>query len=258
MGDFFCCFNRKILRFINKHNRKIYAAYNFISKYSNSLKNMKYKAFLWVLSITFFTSCSKDRITGSGSIKTETRSTPSFNAVSVWGSSNVYITKGNTLKVEVDGYENLLPYFETNVVNNELRLGYRNGLNIRNNNIKVYITMPAEIAFLNLQGSGNFSVTGNFVSNVSVDLLINGSGNIDFESGTAPRANLRVNGSGNINAYGLNVQKSDAGVSGGGNIKTSVTEELDAYISGSGNIYYKGFPATINTMISGSGKVIKE
>jgi Putative auto-transporter adhesin, head GIN domain len=208
--------------------------------------------------ILFATSCSKDRITGGGSSKTEIRNTPSFNAVSVLGSGTVNITKGNALKVEVYGYENLLPYFETNVINNELRVGYRNGVNIRNDNIKVYITMPADIAFLNIQGSGNISVKGNFINNASVDLLINGSGNIDFESGTAPKAVLRINGSGNINAYGLNVNESDAGITGSGNIKTSLLNKLTASVSGSGNIYYKGNPTIINSTVTGSGKVIKQ
>lgn len=208
--------------------------------------------------IVLLSACSKERITGSGNSKTEIRNTPSFNAVSVLGSSNVYITKGTALKVEVYGYENLLPYFETTVVNNELRVGYRSGVNIRNDNIKVYITMPDPITFLNIQGSGSISVTGNFTSTVSVDLLINGSGNIDFESGTAPKAMLRINGSGNINAYGLSAKESDAGITGSGNIKTSVTEKFIAAISGSGNIYYKGDPAIINSTVTGSGRVIKQ
>lgn len=208
--------------------------------------------------IVMLSACSKERITGSGNSKTEIRNTPSFNAVSVLGSSNVYITKGTALKVEVYGYENLLPYFETTVVNNELRVGYRSGVNIRNDNIKVYITMPDPITFLNIQGSGSISVTGNFTSTLSVDLLINGSGNMDFESGTAPKAMLRINGSGNINAYGLSAKESDAGITGSGNIKTSVTEKFIAAISGSGNIYYKGDPAIINSTVTGSGRVIKQ
>ena len=208
--------------------------------------------------VLLFSACSKERITGNGSSRTETRNTTAFNAVSILGSNNVYITKGTSLKVEVSGYENLLPYFETNVVNNELRLGYRSGTNIRNDNIKVYVTMPGEIAFLNVQGSGNIDVRGNFTSNHSVDLLINGSGNIDFEQGYAPRATLLISGSGNINAYGLSVKENNASISGSGNVKTTATEKLDATISGSGNIYYKGSPSSVNSTIMGSGKVIRQ
>lgn len=208
-------------------------------------------------SVMLLSACSKDRITGSGTIATETRNTTAFNSVSVSGSNNVYITKGTSLKVEVNGYANLLPYFETNVINNELRLGFRSNTNIRNDNIKVYLTMPDEIGFLNVQGSGNISTAGNFTNVNSIDLLINGSGNIDFEQGTAPKATLIVTGSGNVNALGLSAKEVAATINGSGNTRVTTTEKLDAAITGSGNIYYKGSPATVNTTIAGSGKVIK-
>ena len=208
-------------------------------------------------SVMLLSACSKDRITGSGTIATETRNTTAFNSVYVSGSNNFYISKGTSLNVEVNGYANLLPYFETNVINNELRLGFRSNTNIRNDNIKVYLTMPDEIGFLNVQGSGNISTAGNFTNVNSIDLLINGSGNIDFEQGTAPKATLIVTGSGNVNALGLSAKEVAATINGSGNTRVTTTEKLDATITGSGNIYYKGSPATVNTTIAGSGKVIK-
>jgi hypothetical protein len=216
------------------------------------------KPLLFVFALLMLcSSCSKEKITGSGNTITRERTVPAFSAVSNAGSNNVYITKGNTLKVELSGYENLIPYFETTVVNNELRLRFRSGVTIRNNNLKVYIRMP-EISFLNLQGSGNIYTTGNFISTNSIDLLVSGSGTIYFDEGSSPRALLRVAGSGQIHAYGLQATESDAGIDGSGFIKTAVLDKLTAHISGSGNIYYKGSPVELSTIVSGSGQVIKE
>lgn len=218
---------------------------------------MKFMYTILLGSVMLLSACSKDRITGSGAITTETRNTAAFNSVSISGSNNVYITRGTSLKVELNGYANLLPYFETSVINSELRLGFRNNSNVRNDNIKIYLTMPDEIGFLNVQGSGNISVGGNFTNINSIDLLISGSGNIDFEQGTAPKATLIVIGSGNVNALGLSVKEATATINGSGNTRVTATERLDATITGSGNVYYKGSPATVNTTIAGSGKVIK-
>jgi len=33
-------------------------------------------------------------------------------------------------------------------------------------------------------------------------------------------------------------------------------DELNALISGSGSVYYKGYPRNVSQMVSGSGKVI--
>ncbi|HNN72790.1 MAG TPA: DUF2807 domain-containing protein, partial [Ferruginibacter sp.] len=158
----------------------------------------------------------------------------------------------------VTGYANLMPYFETNVVNKELRLGYRSGTNVRNDNLKVYITMPDGIDFLNVQGSGNLRVTGNFINSSSIDLLVTGSGNIDFDQGTAPKGHLVVAGSGNINAYGLQIKDNNISLNGSGNIQTTATEKLDVTIAGSGNVYYKGTPTSVNTIIAGSGRLIRQ
>lgn len=220
---------------------------------------MKHRIYILLAGISLLlSSCYKDRVTGAGSSITETRNTATFNAVSILGSNNVYITKGNTLSVQVTGYANLMPYFETNVVNKELRLGYRSGTNVRNDNLKVYITMPDGIDFLNVQGSGNLRVTGNFINSSSIDLLVTGSGNIDFDQGTAPKGHLVVAGSGNINAYGLQIKDNNISLNGSGNIQTTATEKLDVTIAGSGNVYYKGTPTSVNTIIAGSGRLIRQ
>ena len=61
-------------------------------------------------------SCSKERISGNGSTITETRNISNFTAISASGSTNVYINQGAAFRVEVKGYSNLLPYYETRLL----------------------------------------------------------------------------------------------------------------------------------------------
>jgi hypothetical protein len=101
-----------------------------------------------------FSSCSKEHIKGNGTTVTETRTVSGFSKIDASGSSKVYITQGAVFKVEVKGYSNLLPYYETKQVNNTLQLGYKQDVNVKNDNIEVYVTLPA-LTGLELEGSGD-------------------------------------------------------------------------------------------------------
>ncbi len=204
--------------------------------------------------ILAISSCTKERIRGGGPITTETRNVTGFTAVSVAGSTNVYITQGAVFKVEVKGYSNLLPYFETKLVNNTLQLGFKQDVNVKNDNTDVYISMPA-LNGLSLSGSGNISTTGIFNGNTDFNARIDGSGNIHFSSGTAQQFNARIAGSGNIKAIDMVANKSDIRIDGSGNTEITTTNELKVIINGSGNVYYRGTPV-ISTQISGSGAVL--
>jgi hypothetical protein len=176
-----------------------------------------------------------------------------FTAVSASGSSNVHITQG-AFKVEVRGYNNLLPYYETKLVNNTLELGYKKNVNVKNDNIQVYITLPV-LNGISLSGSGNIEADGNFGGNTNFDANITGSGNIDISAGSAQTFRSTIVGSGNIKALDFVADKAETSIDGSGNTEITATSQLKVKISGSGNVYYKGNPI-ITTNISGSGAVI--
>lgn len=198
-------------------------------------------------------SCSKERITGNGPVVTENRSLSNFNAVSVSGSTDVYITYGSNYKVEVKGYSNLLSHFESRLVNNTLYLGYESGVNVHNDNTEVFITMPA-LGGLQLAGSGNISTTGNFAGNTNFETRIEGSGNITIAQGSTQNFNSSITGSGNVYAFGMVATNAETNTTGSGNTEITVTNQLKVKIEGSGNVYYRGTP-TVVANITGSGVV---
>jgi len=199
-------------------------------------------------------SCSKERITGNGSVITETRNINNFKSVSVSGSTNVYITEGAVFKVEVKGYNNLLPYFETKLVNTTLELGYKENTNVRNDNTEVFITMPV-LESLVTEGTGNISTTGTFSGTTNFNAKTFGTGNISISQGSAQNFYSSIEGSGNINALNFVADKVEAIISGSGNVEITANNTLKVVIAGSGNVYYRGTPIITST-ISGSGSII--
>ncbi len=218
------------------------------------------------------TSCLEDfTIRGNGIPATEGRITLDFNEVQSEGEFDVHITNGDELEVVVNAESNILPYIETNVNRDKLKIYVRGFHNVKNRlPMEVYITTPY-LKGITQSGSGiittDYFTTNNMdvvisgsgriqtaVDALSLDAVISGSGNLDI-SGNSNFGDFLVSGSGKINAYDLTLNNCEASISGSGNMWVNVENHLKASISGSGSIYYSGNPG-IEKHISGSGNVI--
>ena len=124
-----------------------------------------------------------------------------------------------------------------------------------------------------VSGSGDLNLKGsctNFESDVSgsgkvilaatvngiADFGISGSGKIQAE-GTSKEVKASISGSGKVMASNLETDKCTVRISGSGDVEINVKSDLDATISGSGSVSYKGNPSHMNSHASGSGKVRK-
>jgi len=219
------------------------------------VKNIMIKSIAVLFAAIFFTACTKDSIRGSGSTLTETRSVAPFTGVQLEGSGDVTVVQGAQQKVEVRGYENLLPIYETYVRNGTLVLRFQDDYNIRNNNISVNIVVPT-LAGTGINGSGNFTIR-NF-NGTSLTTEINGSGDVYTENNTYDNAVLKVNGSGHIRGQQIHAGEADAQINGSGTIDIFCTQKLKATIHGSGEINYWGNPEGVSVDVSGSGSVRKK
>lgn len=85
---------------------------------------------------------------------------------------------------------------------------------------------------------------------------MSGSGKI-IASGTAKRIRTTISGSGEVRAADLEVEECEVRISGSGDVEVNVKQALDATISGSGSVSYRGNPNQVNSHSSGSGKVRK-
>jgi hypothetical protein len=105
-----------------------------------------------------------------------------------------------------------------------------------------------------VSGSGRVAIAMNIKN--SAEFGISGSGKI-MAKGTANTVKTSISGSGKVLAADLETDRCDIRISGSGNMEINVRNELDATISGSGSVAYRGNPSKINSNASGSGKLRK-
>lgn len=213
------------------------------------------------------------RVKGNGKITTVTRNLDSFDRLSVGGSFNVELVYGKQEKVVITGEENIIPYLETEVDGNKLRIKFKRNTNIKTTRKLTVVVTYNSLESIALGGSGN--ITGkNTIKTDDMKLSIGGSGNIDVAidsryssasvsgsgdihvEGNTEQLKCSIAGSGSIKAYDLSTQELKASIAGSGSIRTTVKERIKASIAGSGSIYYKGNPKYIDTKSAGSGDVI--
>lgn len=236
------------------------------------MKTIKLFLFGSVIILFGATSCIEDfTISGNGIAATEGRITLDFTEVQSEGEFDVHITHGDEFEVVVNAESNVLPYIETNVNRDKLRIYIRGLHNVKNRlPMEIYITTPY-IEGITQSGSGiittDYFTTDDMEVKISgsgrietavdafnIDAIISGSGVLDL-SGTSNNGDFLVSGSGKINANDLSLRNCEASISGSGNMWVSVENHLKASISGSGSVYYSGNPS-VEKHISGSGNVI--
>lgn len=105
---------------------------------------------------------------------------------------------------------------------------------------------------LNMSGSGQFDFRKLFVTNLTTNL--SGSGTVNVK-GSGTNLNLDMTGSGIFEGFEYVTQNASINNSAEGIAKINATNTLNAIISGSGNILFKGNP-TINEDITGTGELI--
>lgn len=144
-------------------------------------------------------------------------SSPSLNQVDIKGSADVYLKgtiKGNDLNLNITGSGDI------------------EAENLQYTNVYAWV-----------KGSGDIDL-----KNVKATIVmseVNGSGDINMK-GSAQKAALTVNGSGDIDAEKLAATNVVATVAGSGDIVCYAAGQLDAKVSGSGDIEYKGSPSVVN------------
>ena len=203
--------------------------------------------------IILFSSCTKS-ITGEGAMVNETRNIPAFTGIKLEGSGNVEIQQGSIQSVHVSGYANLVQIYSTFVSGGMLVLKFEENNNIRKNNVKTTIVVP-DLTSVQIHGSGGIQVNG-FANAGNFSASIEGSGKIVLTGSVFTKLATSINGSGDIDAKDSPAPEVKVDINGSGYIAVNCLQQLNARISGSGDVEYWGNP-TVNADISGSGKVKK-
>jgi hypothetical protein len=211
--------------------------------------------------------------TADAAVRTETRSVPPFSSIALNGIGTVRVHRGPQ-KVVVTVDAGLLDRFETMVKADRLMVGFKCGIGtllaIRTlKSCEVDITVPS-LDGIEINGSGtivadafsgkDMRIVQNGASTVKCDLTFEklslkatGAGTIAL-AGTASTVELSSTGNETIDARNLVSRVGRVRVTGSGRVGVMVEDELDAAVSGAGEIQYAGSPR-VTERVSGAGSI---
>ena len=192
--------------------------------------------------------------TGSGAVRTETRTVSGFSAVELGGTGDVTIQQNGTESLTISAEENILPLLTSEVVDGTLKLGVKDGANLGATQPITYQITMKNLSALDLGGSGNQTATG--VKTTSLRVRIAGSGAVTT-SGTADAQEIQIAGSGTYRGLGLTSRTASVDSAGSGSVELAVSDTLDVKILGSGTVTYAGSPR-VTQSIMGSGTLRKQ
>ena len=210
--------------------------------------------------------------------KIEDRHLSGFNAVSLGGSFDVYITQGSIESVKVEAPDNIQDHIITEVDGGILKIYNKNDHGFHwddlfgnHKKIAVYVTAK-DLNAISVSGSGDvffkegihtnslrLKVSGSGDMNGKVDVKnlessISGSGDVKL-SGHADNSAVSVSGSGDFEARGLVTANTIVRVSGSGDASINASNSVSASVSGSGDVRYTGGARSVSSSKSGSGDI---
>ena len=199
-----------------------------------------------------------------------------FSKIRVYNSPQIYITQGDSQSVVVESEENMFHALQFHIDPFEERLfiDFDETCIDDIDHFKIFITLDT-LKEIDLRGGGEVWVQDTMITE-SLNLLVSGSADINFDlldanmvttdisgsgnvrligSDTAQSHKIKVSGLGSVFSFEMPCRSVDIEVSGGALIQTSVQDSLNVKITGTCDVYYKGYPS-INEDITGNGQVI--
>ncbi|MFA5296993.1 MAG: head GIN domain-containing protein [Lutibacter sp.] len=220
------------------------------------------------------TSCGTDSvfgIKGNKNIVSEDRSiSADFEIISVQQGINLFITQGESVKLNVEADENILDLLITEVKNNELKIYFKkNVYQAKARNVYLTASSISEIktssgasvksentlqaTSLNLDSS-----SGSFIkiyTNANELTCEASSGSTITIIGKSKTFSVNASSGSSISANELKTIDAIAKVSSGANIDVNVTGKLMAKASSGGAIDYEGNPKDVDKETSSGGSV---
>jgi len=183
----------------------------------------------------------------------QVRNVTPFKTIDARGPVSVVVEVGKTLGLRVEGDQRFLDRVTTDVVNGELRLGYKekDNVNIKDGD-RVVVTVPELNAF---RGEGAGLVKLNNIRGNEFDVNYRGAGSVQM-NGQVNRLQLNVEGVGEVVARDLVAQDANVTFRGIGEVSVHAKNRLNASVQGLGTLTYHGNPRAVSKSVSGIGSVV--
>ena len=235
------------------------------------MKTIK-QVFILLIIIISASSCNIFCEEGNGKLVKREFTPKEFKFVSSKIASEIEIVKAASPNVILEIDENLVDLVEFKVENSQLNITSDKCFRVKNG-IKVTVFTPVlegvavygigDIRWNDAFNSDKFVIDINGSSNIfgevntkNLIVKINGSGDVKMK-GDADLQEVKIKGSGDYLSELINGNRAEIVILGSGDVSLGHIDDLEAKITGSGNIYYKGNPV-VRKSIKGSGDISRK
>ena len=214
-------------------------------------------------------------LTGSGTVRSESRPVSAFDEVELAGVGALTITQGPQESLTVEAEDNLLPQIRSEVRGRRLVIELDGGRTVTLRPTKPirYAVTVRDLTAVKLSGAGNVAIPG--LTTSTLDVRVSGAGDVTLDgltagelalalsgagdatvSGTVTRQEVTMSGAGSYRAERLESQDARLTVRGAGGATVRASNALNVKVSGAGMVEYFGNP-TVSQDISGAGRVTR-
>jgi len=206
---------------------------------------------------------------GNGHMITRTFNVSDFDEIQLTGDYKVNLIPGTSEEVEIEADENLMEDIDVDVIGSNLRIESRRIRSRKGITLNIYYK---ELNGISAGGAIDLMSRATIRSKY-FDIRMGGAGEIDLEfegekltikmsgagdirlSGKATELDINISGAGGLDAFDLKTDFARVRISGIGGADVYVSRELEARISGLGDINYKGSPKYVDSDVSGLGSI---
>jgi hypothetical protein len=211
-------------------------------------------------------------VRGSGGAVEETRAVSGVTGVELATVGTLHIEAGDAESLRIEAQDNLIEYLETEVRNGRLRIGTRENVSLRATRpIHYYLTVPsldtivisssgdieapdleAESFAITIASSGDLTMAA--LNADTLEVRISSTGNLDIAGGEVVTQKVTISSSGHYRAQDLASDEAQVRLNSSGSATIWVRNRLEATLSSSGDLRYRGSP-TVDATTNSSGRV---
>lgn len=193
-----------------------------------------------------------DCLQGNGILKKEKKVLEPFSRIHINGVFNVTIVQQAAPSFEMSADANLLSKIQTHVIRDQLQIASTDSI-CPKLPIKINIGLPA---LKEVQGMGADDISILNLNNEHFTIKMDGSSDVRI-TGHTRVFTIIMSGAGDLDADGFKSDKVSIQSSGAGNGSIFATKELQADISGAGDITFQGNPEKVVVTGDGVGELMQ-
>ena len=200
----------------------------------------------------------KNAIKGEGPVVSKTfENLKDFDKIEINGHADVYFTQSSEYEVTLSTQENVFDYLEYQVVGTTLVIETKDHRSVHADKYDLVIKAPA-LTRIEVNGAADFDITGGFRSEDDLKIIVNGAGDLDFDSIRCKDLTIEVNGAADADVTGLEVGTLKVEVNGAGDATvTGNAAEASFSVNGAGGIDARGLKVAgqVSKHASGLAKI---